>query len=291
MTKASAALLLVLSSCSSGPRLASGPPRGETVLEVSGAVKGGPFRLGKDELAALPRRKFEGTDPVTGRTGAWEGPELAQLASARVELTKGADTAVIRTGERHAIPIPLTIVRQLRPVLADRVDGVLTSERMIAWPSAEQRGLVSDPRAALWWARDVVAIEIVNSFTTYGRALAVPDGAPDGARPGADVFGARCIACHRVRKAGGEVGPDLTRVAERLAPGAFFTLLAKHPGWSDGGGEAAGDQGGRQLWNFLQSVAAVEAGTAEAPEAPPPEKERDRDRDPGDDYGPGTQRR
>lgn len=277
MKKTIAALLASLAGCSGGPRLPSGPPRGDAVLEVSGAVKGGPFRLGKAELDALPRRKVEGTDPISSRSAEWEGPELAQLASARVELTRGADTAVIHTADRRAIPIPLTFVRTLRPVLADHADGVPLPESVIAWPGANQRGLLTDPRARQWWARGVVAVEIVNGYTTYGRALAVPDGAPEGARPGADHFGARCVACHRVRKAGGEVGPDLTRVADRIAPAAFLALVARHPGWADTPESPPGEAAARQVWAFLRSVAAVESGAAEAPEAPP-EKERDRDR-------------
>ncbi|WP_248356940.1 c-type cytochrome [Anaeromyxobacter oryzae] len=277
MKKSSAALLLAILSCSSGPRLPSGPPRGDTVVEVSGAVKGGPFRLGKADLDALPRGKVEGTDPVTGRAATWEGPQLTQLAYGRVELTKGADTAVVRTADRRAVPIPFSQIRTFRPVLADRADGVPLPDRVVAWPTGAQRGLLTDPRARLWWARGVVAIEIVNSFTTYGRALAVPDGAPEGARPGADLFGALCIACHRLRKAGGEAGPDLTRIADRIAPDAFFAMLAKHPGWTDATGEARADGGARQLWAFLRSVAAVEAGAAEPPEQPP-EKERGGDR-------------
>jgi mono/diheme cytochrome c family protein len=280
MKKSSVALLLALASCSSGPRLPSGPPRGETLVEVKGAVKGAPYRLGKEELAALPRRKVEGTDPVTGRSATWEGPELLILSSTRVELKKGADTAVIRTSDGRAIPIPLTIIRTFRPVLADRADGAPIPDRLLAWPSADQRGLITDPRARLWWARDVTAIELVNGFTTYGRALAVPDGSPDGARPGADLFGAMCIACHRMRKAGGEMGPELTRVADRLPPDRFFALLARHPGWTDGQGEAPGEAAGKQVWSFLRSVAAVEAGAAELPEQPPEkEKGKDRERD------------
>ncbi len=275
MKKAIATLLLGFAGCSAGPRLPAGPPRGETVLEVRGAVKGGPFRLGKADLDALPHRKVEGMDPATSRTAVWEGPELAQLAIERVELVKGADTAVIRTADRRAVPIPLTFVRMLRPVLADRADGVPIPDTVVAWPGADQRALLTDPRARQWWAHDVVAIEIVNGYTTFGRALAVPYGAPEGARPGADHFGARCTACHRLRKAGGEVGPDLTRVADRIAPTTFTALLASHPGWADTPENPPGELAARQVWAFLRSVAAVEAGKADLPEAPP-EKEPER---------------
>ncbi|GAO02775.1 c-type cytochrome [Anaeromyxobacter sp. PSR-1] len=276
-------LLLVLAACSSGPRLPHVTPS-ETEVEVRGAVKGGPYPLGRAELAALPQRSVRGLDPESGRAATWEGTALAALVSDRVERTRGADVVIVRTRDRRAVPVPLTLVRQLQPVLADRADGQPLPERVIAWPTFDQRGLETDPRARLWWARGVVALELANSFTTYGRALAVPDGAADGARLGADRFGARCIGCHRVRKAGGEAGPNLSRLTDRMTADALYARMrAGHPGWSDGP-EDPGPAAARQVWSFLRAVAAFE-GTGAAEEPGPPEKdpveeERRRERPP-----------
>lgn len=254
------ALLLVLAACSSGPRLPRVTPS-DTVVEVRGAVKGGPYPLGRAELAALPQRSVHGLDPETGRAAVWEGTALAALVSDRVERTRGADVVILRTRDRRAIPVPLTLVRQLQPVLADRADGKPLADRVVAWPTFDQRGLETDPRARLWWARGVVALELANSFTTYGRALAVPDGAPDGARLGADRFGARCIGCHRVRKAGGEAGPDLSHLTDRMPADALYAKMREgHPGWSEGP-EDPGAPAARQVWSFLRAVSAFE-GTA-----------------------------
>lgn len=262
MKKLASALALVVLACSGGPRLSSAPPRGEALVEVKGAVKGGPFRLGREELAALPQGKVEGTDPVTGRAATWEGTDLAQIAR-RLELKKGADTLVVRTADQRAVPIPLTVIRQLKPVLASRADGAPLPELVLAWPTGAQPGLRTDPRARLWWAARVRGIEVVNGYTTYGVALAVPEGSPDGARPGADIFAARCIACHRVRQTGGEAAPELSKVADRIRPDAFFQLLARHPGWADPGDEVQTAHSASQVWSFLRAVAASEDAAGE----------------------------
>ena len=168
MRKQTALLAALLLAACSGPRLPRSS-RGEPVLEVRGAVKHGPFRLGRADLAALPRRKVRGQDPVPGRLATWEGPSLAALVIERVELTRGADVAVIRTSDRRAVPVPLSLVRQLKPVLADRADGEPLDAPVLAWPTEEQRGLDTDPRAHAWWARGVVALELVNGYATLGR--------------------------------------------------------------------------------------------------------------------------
>lgn len=270
MRKQTAPLLaLLLAAACSGPQL----PRassGEPVLEVRGAVKHGPFRLGRAELAALPRRAVRGRDPVTGRLAAWEGPSLAALVIERVELTRGADVVVIRTSDRRAVAVPLSLVRQLKPVLAERADGAPLDAPVVAWPTEEQRGLATDPRAHAWWTRGVVALELVNGFATLGRALAVPAGAPDGARLGADLFGARCLGCHRLRAAGGEAGPDLTRLAGRTTEEAFRAGLLGHPGWLERTPEQ-GEASAQQVWAFLRAVDVAARDGTPADEPPPEE--------------------
>ena len=69
--------------------------------------------------------------------------------SAATELISGFGAPA-----RTAIPIPLTVIRQLKPVLADRADGTRLATKILAWPTEHQQGLATDPRAATWWARE-----------------------------------------------------------------------------------------------------------------------------------------
>ncbi len=257
----------LLASCSTGPRLPT-TAQGEKVLEIRGAAlkKGaGPYALGRADLDRLPRRSVRGVDPASGRSATWEGVSLVALVSDRVDLAKDADTVVVRTSDRAAIPIPLTLVRQWRPVLADRADGVPLKVPVLAWPTLEQRGIETDPREAGWWARDVVAFELADWQRAYASALAIPEGAPDEARRGATSYGDRCLRCHRMRGAGGELGPDLTTVAVRIGPGPFATRLERHPGWTDSTLEQPGPQDAQELWSFLKAVAAT-GGPAAKPD-------------------------
>jgi hypothetical protein len=258
-------LLSAVAACSSRPRLPSGP-QGDPVVEIRGAIKGGPYALGRADLDRLPRLSAVGEDPRSGKTALWEGTSVAALVSERVEVRKGADTAIVRTADRAAIPVPLTMIRQLKPVLADRADGARLAAPVLAWPTAQQKGLATDPRAATWWARDVVAFDIVEWQRTFGPALAAPEGSVDAARRGAGLFGESCIHCHRMRGVGGERGPELTTVAERLRPAAFAQLLSTHPGWHERGIVELAPDAATALWTFLSAVATS------APATPPAEE-------------------
>lgn len=254
-----AVLLVAAAACSSrGPANLPRTAKGEPVVEVRGALdKGGTFALGRADLEALPRRAIRGVDPTTGREASWEGVPVADLVS--VAAKKGADTAVVRTSDGGAIPIPMMVIRTLKPLLADRADGARLPAPVLAWPTLEQRGIETDPRAAGWWTRGVVALEIVDWQKTFAPALAAPDGAPDAARRGAGWFGDRCISCHALRGVGGKRGPDLTGVAGRLGPGPFAAILEKHPGWTGVAGDPPGAEGVQELWSFLGAVADVAA--------------------------------
>ncbi len=254
-------LVAALAACSGGPRLPR-TAQGEPVVEVRGALRHGAYSLGRADLEALPRLSVRGVEPRSGKPALWEGPSAAAIVSERVDLAKGADTAIVRTAERLAIPVPLTVIRQLKPVLADRADGARLPTRVLAWPNLDWQGLDTDPRAEGWWARDVVAFEIVEWQRTFAPALAAPDGAADTARRGAYAFGERCISCHRMRGVGGERGPDLTTVAARLRQEPFTALLARHPGWGESGREAGAD-GVQELWTFLEAVALTSTGRTE----------------------------
>jgi hypothetical protein len=258
------ALLLAVAACSSsGPRL----PRaahGEQVLEIRGALEGGPYVLGEKDLAAMPRHAVRGVDPVTGREARWEGTPLALLVSEHVAPKKGTDTVIVRTADGAAVPIPLTVIRQRRPVLADRADGAPIAPRVLAWPNLEQAGLPTDPRQASWWARGPHALEIVYWQRTLGTALATPGRAGQGAAR----VGRVCCALRRVSpgaERGGERGPDLTTVAERLSHDRFRALLERHPTPTDGGSEHPGPEASEDLWMFLHAVAASGEGEPSSP--------------------------
>jgi mono/diheme cytochrome c family protein len=262
-----AVLLAALAACSSGGLRLPKAPDGAAVVTVGGAVKGGPFALGRADLARLPRLGVRGVDPASGREALWEGASLAEIVGKRVEAQRGVDVVVARTRDGAAIAIPLSIVWQFRPVLADHADGAALPSAGLAWPTLEQRGIGTDPRASLWWARDVVALELVDWQRTFGKALATPDGAADGARRGSALYGERCIGCHRLRGVGGERGPELTKVAARLGGAPFVELLARHPGWKGVAGDPPGERGAAELWTFLNAVEAAARNGAAPPDA------------------------
>lgn len=259
MRKRSVGLIFLAVACSGSPKLPRSPD-GAAVLEVRGAVKHGPYALGRGDLERLPRGAVRGVDPAGGDAALFEGPSVAAVVSERVEVTPGADTVIVRTGDHAAVPVPLTMIRQLKPVLAERKDGVHLTPRVLAWPNAEQRAINTDPRARSWWARDVLAFEIVDWQRTYGPALAAPVGASDDARRGSAHFAERCVSCHKVRGAGGARGPDLTTVAARMRAEPFSELLTGHPGMEERAAEEPAAQRTIEVWTFLRAVATVSRG-------------------------------
>jgi mono/diheme cytochrome c family protein len=258
MTKSSLSPLLLLAlACSVGTRLPRSP-RGQEVLQVRGALKGAPFRLGEADLASLRQGKVRGVDPVTGRDAIYEGVDLGALLD-RLDPSAGVDTLVVRTADRRAVAVPFSVLRELRPVLAGRAGGApLEGGRLVAWPNVAHHGLTTDPRASLWWARDVVALEYVAWARVFGRALRLPEGAPAGALAGANAFASRCLACHRIRQAGGGNGPDLAGAGPVPTVEKLAAVLPDHPGWTNSG-TAPGPEVVPQLAAFLGAVARTPA--------------------------------
>jgi mono/diheme cytochrome c family protein len=264
MRTRTSALLALASACALGPQLPR-EPTGARVLEVTGRIRGGPHGVGAGDLASWPRRSLRGTDPVSGRTAAYEGADLSALL-AGVQRERGVDTVIVRTEGRLAAAVPLWIVWQFRPVLADRADGAPLPGLVLAWPNADQPGLGGDPRALSWWATGVVALELVE-WPVHARALAPPVGASPAARLGAGPFQARCLGCHVARGVGGGVGPDLTHVAERLDPDAFAMALRNHRAWPASRPEVAppAEETGR-IHAYLAALgAAARAGVPDEP--------------------------
>lgn len=245
---------------------------GEVALAVQGRIAGGPARFTAADLAALPRRTLRGTDPRSGRTARYEGVALQKLLGEELEIERGADVAVVRGKGGYEVAIPLSVLRQHRPVLAESVEGAPAAEPLaLAWPTEEAPGLRTDPRARWWWVEGVKEVEVLSWLATYGRALRVPEGAPDEARPGAEAFQTSCMMCHRVRGTGGSRGPELT---ESFGDGQARERLAASVSAHAGQGEASaiaelGAAPVRQIAAFLRAVALAGAGMPQ--EEPPPE--------------------
>ena len=195
------------------------PPAGGVVLRIEGMVENAPFTFGRDDLPRLPRRAFEAVAPFANehQPARFEGVAVAQLLADEMEVMREADIAVVHGEDGVAVPVPLPMIRQLKPVLADSVGGERVeawragaAPLQLAWPNVDHPGVDTDPRMPWWWVGGVSRIEIRSWTATYGKALRVPSGASDAARLGVDVLASRCIGCHRVRGVGGTRGPALT---------------------------------------------------------------------------------
>ncbi len=268
---------------------------------MRGEVEHGPFLFGTGDLKGLPRRSFQARHPGTGRTALFEGVSLADLLATRVALKDKADTVVLHSRDGRAVPVPLVLVRQWTPILADRADGrplvewaleagARTTPFVLAWPNVDNPGLATDPRAPAFWTGAVDAVDLAIWRTTWGRALRVPTGASDAARLGADDFLYRCMTCHRLRGVGGEHGPDVTRAVGDAAPEAFAARIRPHlvrtwpapaPGAEEGEGE--------RLVRIARFLAAVQTSTpakAEAGAGPAEPEEEAEPHEPGAERPP-----
>ncbi len=250
-------------ACSAAPR--PGPVHGEVVLSVEGKVEHGPFRFGQPDLVSLPKRTFRARPPA-GPPAAFEGVSLATLLTERMELAEGADTIIFRSRDGYVAGVPLVLIKQFKPVLADQADGKPLAEWarsaavqarpfLVVWPNLEWPGFDSDPRARSWWASDVARVEVARWEQTYGRALRVPPGAGDDARLGAEAYSFHCIACHGIRGAGGEKRPDLTEVMKGREPGQLIERYRAHA-FAMGlpANPPRGDEALRQIAYFLRTI-------------------------------------
>lgn len=243
---------------------------GEVLLTVRGQVKGGPFSLGRADLARLPRGAFRAVAPGSAREARYEGLDLLLLGEQRLEVERGADTLLILAADGRVLPVTATLLRQHRPLLADRMDGE-PSSLMLVWPNVDQRGLDADPRSTVWWLQGVVSLEVVSWDRTWGRVLRAPPGSPDEARRGAGLYAQRCASCHRLHGAGGDRGPPLDGVVARLGVGSFTAALATHQGWPRRVGQEleASEVAAAEVAAFLSASDAAGVPAPEEPVKPP----------------------
>ena len=99
--------------------------------------------------------------------------------------------------------------------------------------------------------------------------------------PRTPLFPRRDAGGHRLRAAGGEAGPELTRVTERMTEQAFRARLVGHPGWLERTPEQ-GEASAQHVWAFLRAVGTAARDGASADEPPPEETAPDRRRSPRD---------
>ena len=258
------------------------PTHGEPVVTFEGRLERSPAVVGAEDLRALPRRTFEAAPPA-GAPARFAGLALAPLLADSLSLTRDADTAVFHGEGGRVAAVPLSAVRRLKPVLADEVDGAAVAAwrreaapLVLAWPAREAPGIESDPRYRWWWVGGVRRVELLSWRASYGKALRVPPGAPDAARLGADVLGASCLACHRLRGAGGTRGPELTAALVRGDLGPLASRLRGHLRQVSGAADAP-ELTPAQLGLAAAFLRAVELAAppeeeiqeSELPEAPP----------------------
>jgi mono/diheme cytochrome c family protein len=272
-------LLLATVLACSAPR--PSPPRGRVVLSVEGRVENGPFRFGAEDLPRLPRRAFEAMPPFgpAAESTRFEGLALAVLLADSMEVAREADTAIVYGDAGVAWPVPLPLIRQLRPVLADRAGGEAVgawrkgaAPLQLAWPNLEQPGIDTDPRLRWWWIGGVNTIVLQSWTRSYGRALRVPAGAGNGARRGASVLGSQCIGCHRIRGMGGTRGPPLTGVEALRDERALAAKLRNHLREVSGmaGAPELGTGTAHEIGEFLEAVRLAGAPDDEPVELSPP---------------------
>jgi len=275
------ALALALLACGAKPQRTA---KGETVLSVTGRVEHGPYTFGKEDLQKLARRGFRALAPATDAPARFDGAAIAALLADVVDLKPGVDTAVFHGQNGFAVPVSLSALRQLKPILADTIDGKPASAwrpgagpLVLAWPNVDQPGIDTDPRMRWWWVTGVTKVEMLPWTATYGRALRVPAGASDDARLGADAFAVQCMACHKLRGVGGSRGPDLTQAAAKKDPQALSTSMREHLQQVAPAGTEAAPPSLRQIAAFLHEIDIAGAKSdeefvppAEQPGAPRP---------------------
>jgi hypothetical protein len=274
-----------------GPRPRA--PKGEVVVTFEGKIEHGPFRFGKDDLPRLPRRSFKAQAPSAPAQASFDGMLVSTIISDEMEIGKGVDIAVFHGQDGYLAPVPIAALRQLRPILADKVNGAPIAEwnkaaapLQLAWPNVDEPGIDTDPRMRWWWVGGVKKVELQSWVATYGKALRVPQGSSDDARLGAETISVSCLACHKVRGVGGTRGPELRSRAVPADAQAFADAMRAHLSKKTGLRSApeTSPVAARQIAAFLR---AIELAGSRPDEEAPPEQPLPPPRRPGGGYGPG----
>jgi mono/diheme cytochrome c family protein len=215
--------------------------------------------------------------PSSDEAAKFDGVSIAAVLADVVELKKGVDTAVFHGKDGYTAPVSIAAIRQLRPVLADTVDGSSVtawrdgaSPLVLAWPNVDQPGIDTDPRMRWWWVQGVTQVEMQSWVASYGRALRVPAGASDDARLGADAFSVQCMNCHKLRNVGGTRGPDLTAAASRKDFQSLASSMREHLQRVGPPGLEPGSAALRQIAAFLREI-DIAGSKADADEIQVPE--------------------
>jgi cytochrome c oxidase subunit II len=126
------------------------------------------------------------------------------------------------------------------PALGDKID-LIPGQTNVTWFQADRPGVFRG-QCAEYCGRQhahmaiAVVAEPAEKFRQWREAQIRPAAKPSSAlAAGADLFTARCGACHTVRGAlaGGRLGPDLTHIASRgaIAANTLTNTKANLSGW------------------------------------------------------------
>jgi mono/diheme cytochrome c family protein len=249
--------------------------KGDAVLSVTGRVEHGPYTYGREDLKRVSRRAFRAIAPASDAPAKFDGAAIAALIADTVDLKPGVDTAVFHGEKGYAVPVSMSALRQLKPILADMVDGKpVASWRdgagplVLAWPNVDQPGIDTDPRMRWWWVTSVSKVELLSWTATYGKALRVPAGSSDDARLGADAFAVQCMGCHKLRGVGGSRGPDLTQAAAKKDPQELSASMRDHLARVAPPGSEPAVASLRQIAAFLHEIDVAGSRSDEEFQAP-----------------------
>ena len=111
----------------------------DTVLEISGLVKGGkPAFFTLEQFMALPKTEFSGSDPWIPGTTRYGGVGLYPLLRA-LGLEAGAGRAVLSAVNDYTVSIDLKLVQDRRYLICYEEDGKLYKE----YPDERNKGPLS----------------------------------------------------------------------------------------------------------------------------------------------------
>jgi mono/diheme cytochrome c family protein len=163
-------------------------------------------------IAAQSPREVAVRDPLDGVARVYRGVPLADLLGAG----SAGDSVLVRCLDGFVVLLPLDLVRQAGPVVADRVKTAAGWEaipaprgpRYLVWPNRDRPELDRDPAITTeGWAWGVAEVTTVSS-ASYLSPLKVSSRDRD-ALAGRQLWLSSCFHCHALSGAGGMAGWDL----------------------------------------------------------------------------------